>query len=194
MGGEASYIPCPMGGEVLYNPCAMEKKYLGKHCTIHAPWGNITYENIVQPMGHGGNITQEGIVQSMPHEWETLYNPWGMGNLSPGKTLYNPCPMSRKSVVQPTGHGVVQLLYGPWVMGPRHIVWPMTHGKKVAEWALFSPLLGSLHPQVGIVQVPLKIRNLKSDASARVKTDSLEGTCTLVFKDLRVSSVEAIQS
>ena len=86
-------------------------------------------------MGHGGNITQEGIVQSMPHGWETLYNPWGMGNLSLRKALYNPCPMSGNNVVQPMGHGIVQPLYGPWVMGPRHIVWPMTHGKKIAEWA-----------------------------------------------------------
>ena len=62
------------------------------------------------------------------------------------------------NIVQPMGHGVVRVLYGPWVMGGTtsmthglynivrccmahgswgfcRIVWPMGHGEKVAEGA-----------------------------------------------------------
>ena len=41
---------------------------------------------------------------------------------------------------------------------------------------------------------PSQDRKPISDTSARVKTDSLEETCTLVFNDLRVSSIDAIRS
>ena len=43
------------------------------------------------------------------------------------------------SVVQSMGHGHCTVLHGPWVMGLCHDVWPMGHGKKIAEWALDGP-------------------------------------------------------
>ena len=60
--------------------------------------------------------------------------------------------------------------------------------------SLLGPLLSSLHPQVGVVQVPLEIGNLKAILQQEVKINSLEGGCTLVIKDLRVSSTVAIRS
>jgi len=77
----------------------------GKHCTTHGAWK----KHIVQSMGHGALYK--------PAECCTTHGAW-----------------ARKCCTIHANY-VVQQLHGPWVMGLCHVVWPMGHGKKVAEGA-----------------------------------------------------------
>ena len=112
-------------------------------------------------------------------ECTALYTPWVMApHISKGccTSMYgpwvmgNPFPMTHAvySAVHSMGHGWCTAMYGPWVMGKKS--------------------LNRLSPD------PSQDRKPISETSARVKTDLLEETHTLVFRDLRVSSVDAIQS
>ena len=73
-----------------------------------------------------------------------LYNPSDMDKMYPyicctthGPWVTQlPCLMGHAmlyNIVQPMGHGHCTMLYGPWVMELCHVVWPISHGKKVAE-------------------------------------------------------------
>ena len=70
-------------------------------------------------MGHGGNITQEGIVQSMGH----------------GEFV------TQENIVQSMPHEWEKrcTTHGAWCCTT--VVWPMTHGKKVAERTPDNPSL-----------------------------------------------------
>ena len=83
--------------------------------------------NIVWPMGHGWYNT----VQPMGYRMvRVLYGPWVMG----GTTLYGPWVMELYIVVQRC------MAHGSW--GFCHDVWPMGHGKKIAEEAREQAGLG----------------------------------------------------
>ena len=102
-------------------------------CTTHGSWEDIlSYDpwamggySVVRPMGHGECVLPDivqskgygvpilfyNVVRSMGHgSYMPSYGPWAMG-------IYTPRTAS----------------YFPWVMGFCHIVFSMTHGKKVAE-------------------------------------------------------------
>ena len=114
-----SYDPWVMGGYSVVRPMGHGRIFSR---TTHGPWedilsydpmghGECVLPDIVQSKGYGVPILFYNVVRSMGHgSYMPSYGPWAMG-------IYTPRTAS----------------YFPWVMGFCHIVFSMTHGKKVAE-------------------------------------------------------------
>ena len=90
--------------------------------------GECVLPDIVQSKGYGVPILFYNVVRSMGHgSYMPSYGPWAMG-------IYTPRTAS----------------YFPWVMGFCHIVFSMTHGKKVAEPCVYPNRSAPGHTTFGI--------------------------------------------